>query len=66
MEATNSKITASMVLKVLRLLVSGAVIGLYAAKAFGYVGFDVTPPYESFGALIGATAVGALKLAHLV
>lgn len=66
MEVRSSKISASMVLKVLRLLASGAVIGLYVAKAFGYVGFDVTPPYESVGALVGASVVGALKLAHLV
>lgn len=47
-------------------MAAGAVIGLYVAKAVGFAGFDVTPPYESFGAAFGAILVGTLKLTHLV
>lgn len=61
-----SNFTVSRLLRVFQLMASGAVIGLYAAKAFGFVGFEVTPPYESYGAAAGAAAVGVLKLTHLV
>ena len=47
-------------------MAAGAVIGLYVAKAVGFVGFDVTPPYESVGAAIGAILVGTLKFTHFV
>lgn len=53
-------------LRVAQLLTAGAVIGLYLAKLGGFVGIDVTPGAETFGAAGGAITVGVLKILHFV
>jgi len=50
----------------MHLLVCGAVLGLYAARALGFVGVEVTPDIETAGVSAGAIAVGLLKVLHFV
>ncbi len=52
--------------RVVQLLVSGAIIGLYIAKAFGIFGVEITQAGESIGAVLGAGSVALLKVVHLV
>lgn len=54
------------VLRTLQLMAYGAVIGLYAAKAFGLVGVEVTQTIETVGVSLGASTVAILKVFHLV
>lgn len=57
---------ARNVFRVMHLLVCGAVLGLYAARALGFVGVEVTPDIETAGVSAGAIAVGLLKVLHFV
>lgn len=51
-------------LRIIQLLVSGAVIGFYLVRGFGLVGLEPSMHAETLGAGIGATLVGILKIAH--
>ena len=51
--------------RVVQLVVSGAIIGLYVAKGFGFFGVEITQAEESLGAVVGAGTVALLKIIHL-
>lgn len=67
MERRNMKVeSVRRTIRILQLLSCGAIIGLYAVKAFGLAGVDYPLRAETFGAGAGAASVLILKILHVL